>query len=309
VLVSGADLLARARGEAELYGLTAADRLLGLLPFSFDVGLNQLVSSLVAGAELVLSDSWLPADVRETVTARGITGVSAVPFVWEQMLAAGMTLAGAPALRYVTISGGDLSPSGLSRMPEVAAGAGIFKTYGQTETFRSTALLPEEFAARPRSVGRPVEGVRLSLDGGEVVHAGAGTMLGYLGDGGPPPAEVRTGDRGEIDAAGYLTLRGRRDEMVKVRGHRVYPAETAAALHEIPEVREAEVVATGGARLVAFVAGDGLAGTDVRRALSRTLPAWLVPGEVVILSALPRLPNGKPDREALRGRAAEGEPS
>ena len=94
--------------------------------------------------------------------------------------------------------------------------------------------------------------------------------------------------------------------MVKVHGHRVYPAEAAAALRDLPPVAEAEVVADGGSRLVAFVAGDGLDPLDLRRGLTREHPAWLVPEEIVILPALPRLPNGKPDREALRRRAGEG---
>lgn len=322
VLVSVADLGARARHEIDLFGLTPDDRLLGVLPFSFDVGLNQLLSGLAAGATLVLLRSWLPADLLAAAADAGVTGISATPSIWQGLLASGLAFdRSGPhrALRYVTVSGGDLAPAHLRRLPDAVGGAGIYKTYGQTETFRTTALRPSEFAARPTSVGRPVAGVRARIDEatGEVVHAGMGVMLGYRDPGhrdeaGPPPAEIRTGDLGRFDAEGYLFLEGRRDDLVKVMGNRVHPAELARWLAGRRGVAAAEAVAVpdedAGHRLAGFVVaapGERLDPEELRRRAARELPAWLAPKTVVRRSALPLLPNGKPDRRALR-RAIPG---
>jgi acyl-CoA synthetase (AMP-forming)/AMP-acid ligase II len=319
VRIAGADLASRSRSEAMLFGLGPEDVLLGLLPFSFDVGLNQLCSGLLAGAEVTLLASWLPADVAEAVGERGITGISGVPAIWGPMLDAGIGLAG-DRLRYLTISGGDLDPRRLQGMPALAGQAGIYKTYGQTETFRSTCLLPEEFPERPRSVGRPFGGARVRVVDeagidcapgveGEVVHAGPGTMLGYLGSGDPAPAAVRTGDRGRLDEAGYLFLAGRADDMVKIHGLRAYPADVTAVFDRLPAIREAATVALrsadGEARFAAFFVAEpgGPDAEQVRRGLRGLLPGHLLPALVVAVDRLPRTDRGKLDRGALEAEA------
>jgi acyl-CoA synthetase (AMP-forming)/AMP-acid ligase II len=332
VMVGDRDLAERARSEVDWFGLSPRDRLLSILPFSFDVGLNQLMSALAAGACLVIEESWLPADLLKAVARDGVTGISGVPAVWRDLLASNLPFDPGGlhrSLRYVTVSGGSLSVEEQERLHERLAGVAIFKTYGQTETFRSASLRPEELAQRPASVGRPYVGTRVLVlreDGqpclpnevGEVVHVGSGTMLGYLGDAAnaqkirPLPAElggdraVFTGDYGYLDPDGYLYLKGRMDAMVKIAGNRVYPEEAADQLREIAGVREAEVlaVARGGAdpRLVAFVVCDGsrdLTSEGIRKLAVTRLPAHMLPSETVILSAMPRLANGKINRRAL----------
>src|SRR5919197_565477 len=151
VLIGERDLTARAWAEAQWYQLTAQDVLLNILPFSFDVGLNQVLSTLCVGCSLVLLHSWLPADILDAVSERQVTGISAVPSIWSDFLNANLrfdTRGRHASLRYMTISGGDLSRENLDRLPATLDGVGIIKTYGQTETFRSAALLPPEFARK-----------------------------------------------------------------------------------------------------------------------------------------------------------------
>jgi len=321
VRIAAADLHGRAKAEADWFGLDCRDVLLAVLPFSFDVGLNQLWAALRTGCELVLLDSWLPADILGAVEAHGVTGISAVPSLWRRMMNAGLRFDRRRAhasLRYVTVSGGDLRPTELARLPEMVDGAAIFKTYGQTETFRSASLRPEEFSRRPTSVGRAFAGASFRVthpDGspceageeGEIVHSGLGTMLGYLEDAGaPPPSEIRTGDFGHVDAEGYLHLRGRADSMVKIAGNRVYPAEIANRVAALDEVAEAEVVAgetsEGEPALAAFVVPavpGSIDASTLRRELGRVLPGYMVPRWIEFRSALPRLENGKPDLARL----------
>ena len=341
VLVGRQDLFERAVTEAEWFGLTERDVLLSVLPFSFDVGLNQLMASLVAGSTLVILDSWMPADILRAVAERGVTGISAVPSIWVDFLKSGLRFDREGvhrSLRYITVSGGDLDPSNLEALPSLGDGLQIFKTYGQTEVFRPTCLRPEEFAMHMRSVGRPFGrsrvyvvrddgGVAAPGERGEVVASGLGVMLGYLdgadeqkklrdnpfrGAQDPGSQAVYTGDVGYLDEDGYLFLLGRRDSMLKIMGNRVYPDEVAAQLLALQGVLQAEVVGVNrgdsGARLYAFVvlAADAPAVDELRRQIATRVPAYMVPAFVLTKDAIPRTVSGKPDRPALVAEALAG---
>lgn len=339
VCIAEPDLQERAHAEIELFNLTSSDVLLSILPFSFDVGLNQILSGILAGCSVVLMDSWLPADILQAVAEFKVTGISGVPTIWLDMLNGGMafeTDEQHASLRYITVSGGDLAPEHLNRMPELAPGVEIFKTYGQTETFRSTALRPKDFATKQMSVGRPFGSARvyvLRADGtpcapneiGEVVHTGLGTMQGYLrdtnssgklrdnpfhGDCDAASLAVFTGDMAHLDEDGYLFLKGREDTMVKISGNRVYPEEVVSQLAALDGVQQAEVIpveiAPGDKRLCAFVVldADGDANPKkLQRTLGTLLPTYMVPQEVVVLSAMPRTATGKNDKPALLAQA------
>jgi acyl-CoA synthetase (AMP-forming)/AMP-acid ligase II len=133
VLIGERDLTARAWAEAQWDELHEADVLLNLLPFSFDVGLNQVLSAMCVGCSLVLLHSWLPADILDAVAERRVTGISAVPSVWSDVLKADLrfdTCKRHASLRYITISGGDLSQEKLDQLPAMLDGVGVIKTYG-----------------------------------------------------------------------------------------------------------------------------------------------------------------------------------
>ncbi|MCB9679590.1 MAG: AMP-binding protein [Alphaproteobacteria bacterium] len=336
VCIAADELAGRAAGEVGWFGMRADDVVLNVLPFSFDVGLNQLLASLWVGCTLVLSPSFLPADLLAAVEAWGVTGISGVPSLWTGMLQSHLAFDTAgphKTLRFLTISGGDMLPSQRRALAAAAPGVGIFKTYGQTETFRTASLHPDDYATHGDSVGRAYPGVRLAIlreDGsladpgeeGEVVHAGAGLMQGYLGQPEATGAKLRpcaalgglaayTGDYGRLDAEGYLTLLGRHDGMVKISGFRVFPAEILAQISHLDGVVEAVVVpakdAAGATHLVAFLVprqGAVLTPHGVRMALGRVLPAYMVPGHVELRDALPRTSSGKPDTVALAAEAA-----
>jgi acyl-coenzyme A synthetase/AMP-(fatty) acid ligase/acyl carrier protein len=331
VRISEQDLFWRAEMEVAWYGLRSNDILLNLLPYSFDVGLNQILAAIAAGCETVLLESWLPADILFVVAERGVSGIPCVPAVWEDFLNLKKsfdTKGDCRRLRFITISGGDLPSGYLDRMGELALGVGVFKTYGQTEAFRGASLAPESFASHKTSVGRPFPGVSMCVvrdDGtladcnevGELVHAGLGLMMGYLGNDlrtnrklrkapfDPSLPAVFSGDHGYIDPDGYVYLLGRSDQMVKVRGNRVYPNEVRKRLCEHPSIRDAIVVAerspTGEGVIVAFVVCKGVVDKSaVQRELRDRLPSYMMPRHFRFMEKLPRTANGKPDAEKLR---------
>jgi acyl-coenzyme A synthetase/AMP-(fatty) acid ligase len=335
VLISEADLFARAAAEVECFGLGAGDVLLCVLPFSFDVGLNQLLSAIVAGCAIVASESWLPADIVRHTARFGVTGICAVPAIWNDLLNSPLRFNGSRehrSLRYVTVSGGDLPPIRLQQLQLAIGNAGIIKTYGQSETFRSSALLPADFAQKPHSVGKAFASARVYVvrpDGsraapnepGEIVHTGIGTMLGYLdaqagddnlrqnpfrGQEDPAAKAVFTGDIGWLDEDGFLFVQGRHDGMLKIAGNRVYPQEIARQLGSLPGVREVEIVGTrdaaGETAICAFVVpahGAQLDPTGLRGQLMQLLPSYMVPKQIRVVPQIDRTESGKPDRPAL----------
>lgn len=155
---------------------------------------------------------------------------------------------------------------------------------------------------------------------GEIYIDSPQLVRGYLGQPGltatrfvaspfvPGARLYRSGDLARRRSDGRLELSGRSDDQVNLRGHRVEPAETQAALLTLDTVAEAAVLPRsirGRMELVAYVTGAAGADLDaaaLKTELARHLPEPLVPARVEILSALPRLVGGKIDRQALAAR-------
>ena len=336
VLISQNDLMARAETEVEWYELTSEDALLNILPFSFDVGFNQLLSTVISGATLVISDSWLATDIVNLAAEHKVTGVSGVPAIWRNLIQTN-TKFKHPQIRFITVSGGDLPGSQLRKLPALANKLKIFKTYGQTEAFRITSLKPEEFFNKMGSVGRAFGKGRflvLREDGalaeanetGEVVHMGLGTMLGYIGElecqdklrknllpefSESYPHILFTGDIGYIDEDGFLFLKGRKDSMLKVQGNRIYPSEVVAQIMNVEFIQQAEVVGikdkNGETVLVAFVRADTnmLNERQLRVRLGEKLPSYMVPKFIKFCQYFPSTKTGKADLYQLKIDAKE----
>lgn len=336
VQLSQLDLFRRVMSEVQAYRLSHHDRLLNLLPFSFDVGFNQLCSCLAAGAELAILNSWLAHDICKVITDHEITGISCVPSIWSEFMATVPADLIEPLnrVRYITVSGGNLPEQQLRRLRGMFPKSDIYKTYGQTETFRSAMLFPGEFDSKINSVGKPVEGTRVYLltqDGrmarpnepGEILHQGMGTMIGYAGDleasrqklrpnpfsANPDNEEpvVYTGDIGIMDDDGYLYILGRNDSMCKIHGNRFYPQEIEFCLMNHESIHQAVVIReqtdTGDDRLILllqFHAGAVLSQDQLRLYLTQRLPSYMVPELVYRVNSFPTTASGKIDKAALQ---------
>lgn len=328
VMLSHANLWLGAVGVAHYLRLVPTDRVLGVLPLSFDYGQNQLLSTWAAGACVVPIDYLAARDVIRAVETHGITTLAGVPPLWVQLIEAGWPPGAAYGLRRLTNSGGRLPVSVVRRMRELFPAAEIVLMYGLTEAFRSTFLDPALLDSHPDSIGAaiPFADVMASRpDGtpcdpdeeGELVHTGPLVAKGYWND--PvrtaerfrpaPPASryagtaVWSGDRVRRDADGLFYFVGRGDAMIKTSGNRVSPTEIEEAA--VASGAVAEAVALGypddrlGEAIALIVRGEG-PDEALRAHLRRELPNFMQPAAILWRDALPRSPNGKLDREALK---------
>jgi acyl-coenzyme A synthetase/AMP-(fatty) acid ligase len=216
-----------------------------------------------------------------------------------------------PALRGLVAAGEALNPEVLRAWHE-ATGIWVRDGYGQTETGQLTGH-PPGAAPVPGSMGRPLPGVDLVVDDGELVLRDPGTdptfFLHYLGEG-SPSGEWRTGDRVTQDEDGYLYFEGRTDDVIISAGYRIGPFEVESALVSHEAVAEAAVVAAPDAERGAvvravvvlrdgFSASDGLARALQDHVKEVTAP-YKYPRVVDFVDALPKTTSGKVRRALLR---------
>ncbi|GAB3461218.1 acyl-CoA ligase (AMP-forming), exosortase A system-associated [Massilia terrae] len=333
VVLSHRNMVAGAESVAGYLALTPLDRVLSVLPLSFDYGLSQLTTAFLAGASVVLMNHLFARDIVKMVAAEGITGLAAVPPLWIQLAALEWPLP--HTLRYLTNSGGAMPLATVAALRAKLPDAQLFLMYGLTEAFRSTYLPPPELERRPDSMGRAIPNAQVMVvrpDGtpcapnepGELVHRGALVALGYWNDPAktaerfkPAPGQdpalpitemaVWSGDTVRMDEEGYLYFIGRGDDMIKVSGYRVSPTEVEEGVHASGLVAEAAAFgvphpALGQAIVLLAVAREpGLDAAALLKECQRRLPAYMVPAHVEIRAGqFPRNPNGKIDRKLLR---------
>lgn len=335
VVLSHHNLVSGARCVAEYLRNDADDRILAALPLSFDYGLNQVTSALHVGACAVLTNFSLPTPLLQEIVAERITGLAGVPTMWAHLAAVEWPAEAAQSLRYLTNSGGAFLQPTIAALRRQLPNTQVFCMYGLTEAFRSTYLDPAELERRPGSIGKAIPNQEILVvrpDGsrcppgeiGELVHRGSLVALGYWNDPErtalrfrPPPAFVDRAPRTELavwsgdlvkqDAAGFLYFVGRNDQLIKTSGHRVSPTEIEQVVAEVRGVAETAVIGLPdellGQRIVIAVVA---APTDraalvesIRKHCRQQLPAYMVPSEIHIVDAIPRNPNGKPDRTEL----------
>jgi acyl-CoA ligase (AMP-forming) (exosortase A-associated) len=334
VVLSHRNLAVGGESVAGYLGNGPHDRILAVLPLSFDAGLSQLTTAFTAGATAVLHNFLVPQDVARVCAREGITGMTCVPPLWIKLAQAGWDDGARAKLRYFANTGGRMPRDVLDRLRRLFPNAAPYLMYGLTEAFRSTYLDPAEVDRRPDSIGKAIPNAEILVakaDGtlagpgeeGELVHRGPLVSLGYWNDPertaarfrpapgqptGLPMAEpaVWSGDVVRLDQDGYLYFVSRMDEMIKTSGYRVSPSEIEEAAYDSGSVVEAAAFGVphpelGQAIVLALVPTGGVADAAaiVRAHCRRALPAFMQPAHLEVVASLPQSPNGKIDRRAL----------
>jgi acetyl-CoA synthetase len=276
---------------------------------------NTFVAPWLQGAAAVIHDARFDADERLAVIRReGVTVLCMAPTEYR-LIARRTALATPPSLRRLVAAGEALDPETLARWRE-ATGLVILDGYGQTETAHLTAP-PSPGEVRPGSMGRPLPGVRMWIEHGELLVDPASVPTFFTGYLGSPPASRtepwHTGDLVRQDDDGYLYYESRRDDVIISSGYRIGPFEVESVLQTHPAVAEAAVVGMPDAdrgeivRAVVVLA-PGYAGSDDLRAelqehVKRLTAPYKHPRVVDFAAELPRTASGKLRRVELRGGA------
>jgi acyl-CoA synthetase (AMP-forming)/AMP-acid ligase II len=297
-----AQLLADGRQVCATMGIRARDRNLGLIPFGHSYGLGNIVVPLLAqGTAVVCGVPPLPQAVAAAVARWRPTVFPSVPALLRALAETTADPAPWRSLRTVISAGAPLAAETAQKFYE-RFGRKIHNFYGSSETGGIAYDRSGEATLSGRSVGEPLEGVRLTWEGRGrfIVRSAAVFTLGNprarRGRGAHRPADLA-----RPDPAGRIVLLGRRGRMLKLAGRRLDPAEVERALEALPGVREARVAAhpRRSDALAAAVAGE--IGADAALAALRArLAAWKIPRRLIVVPEFPRTPRGKIDPRGLR---------
>ncbi len=306
-------------------------------PVTFDISLLEWSMMLLTGGRIELVADGRVLDLPYLLDLlRDTTVIHCVPSMAQEIVRA-IAESGEPggwqSVRRVFVGGEALGADLLTGLAQAFPRAEIHNLYGPTEAaiFCSSYRPPAQGPVRGDDIGRPIGNAELRLldrrgrpvpigVAGEIWIGGDGVGRGYLRRPewtaeryAPLPALgsdpgrrfFRSGDLGRHLPDGEIEFRGRADQQVKIRGHRVELGEIEAALARRPDVREVAVAAragSGGKRLVAYVVlrpGPRPAAATLRQTAAERLPDYMVPAAFVFLDRLPRSGHGKLDRRAL----------
>lgn len=339
VMLSHRQLMAGASIVSTYLGITGRDRILAVLPFSFDAGLNQLTTSFQQGATLVLTTFVFAREIVQMLAKEQITGLAGVPTLWSLLAQPSATLhkTKLPHLRYITNTGGAMPQPVLKTLRQVLPTTDIVLMYGLTEAFRSTYLPPDQLDRRPTSMGKAIPDTEILVvnehghpckpgEVGELVHRGPTVSMGYWGQPeltakvlrphpylpkelGDQERVCYSGDLVTMDEEGFLYFVGRRDTMIKSSGFRISPTEVEEALFSSGKLVGAAVIGIPdevlGQAIKAFVvlkSGDPVTSQDLLAHCGEKLPRYMVPKTIEVVEELPKTSSGKVDYPALRRR-------
>ncbi|MAM88882.1 MAG: non-ribosomal peptide synthetase [unclassified Hahellaceae] len=337
-MVEQAGMINNIYGKVPSLGLTAADRIAQTASPAFDISVWQFLAAPILGATVhILPDDIArdPGALLAAMEAESLSILEVVPTVIRGLLDSATADTSLQSLRWLLPTGEALPPdlcqAWFGRFPEVP----MMNAYGPAECSDDVAFHPifeaPEASGGAMPVGRPTANNQLYiLDPelqlvpvgvpGEICVAGVGVGRGYLNDPErsrqafvthpfePGARFYRTGDIGRYRQDGVIEFLGRRDQQVKVRGHRIELGEVEARLLAHDAVADAVVIARrdqrGENQLVAYwvTADQQIDVGAIKDALAAQLPYYMVPTAFVKLDRLPLNANGKVDRKALTQR-------
>ena len=324
VMLSHENIASNTRSICQYLHLTDKDIQMVVLPFFYVMGKSLLNTHFAVGGTIVIHNKFaFLASVLNKMVAENVTGFSGVPSTYAYLLhrsplASYRDRLG--TLRYCSQAGGHMSQAIKEQLRQaLPEHTDIYIMYGATEaSARLTYLEPEQFANKMDSIGKAIPGVSIRVlddngkdlppgQTGEIVATGPNIMQGYWQN---PQATARvltqngfhTGDLGYRDEEGYLFTKGRRDDLLKVGGHRINPQEIEDVLMKSDMLMEA--VALGvpddllGHKLVALAAlkDNGCSENEILNHCAEKLPRYKLPSHIKLIRSLPKGPTGKIDR-------------
>jgi long-chain acyl-CoA synthetase len=317
VMLSHAATLTALRSIIEFVGYTSGDREVVTVPVAHSFGLGHVYCNLFAGGAVYLEPGL--ANVKRvlmTISDWGATGFPGTPLGFSLLMDRyGPVFSDkAKNLRFIVVNSAPLPPTRARQLQKMLPSMELFVYYGLTEASRSTFISLTREPERLHAVGRPMPGVRLSLDPctSEVLISGQHLADGYWGD---PAATaetftlqgLRTGDKGVLDADGFLAITGRLKDQINLGGLKVDPSEVEEHLRTAtPGLADVGVVGLdeGDTQVVACAVVMEHGVTLDLKALTRSARGALEPFKIPtvwqVVPAIPRSTTGKILRSELK---------
>jgi len=292
---------------------------------SFDLSITAIFTTLLRGDKLVLFDQKnVDKSLQDALDKSNELGALKITPSHIQMIShLNVQKVG---LKTIIVGGEALKPEHLNILDSLGFEGQLYNEYGPTETTVGCTVKLVEQHDNIKSVGKPVANTHifiLDANGkalpagikGEICVAGANVSRGYINDkvltkekfvslsiGGSAVLVYKTGDLGRQLENGEIEYLGRKDEQVKVRGHRVELPEIETTLSELPLVETAVVrlcSIEGEKQLVAYVVAEECTPNVLKDFLSKKLPAYMIPSCFVFVNYIPLTVNGKVNVDAL----------
>ena len=331
----------------KLYGIQPCDRVLQFASISFDIAIEEIWPTWMAGATLVIRSSKTlmgGSEFLRWIRAQRVTVLNLPTAYWHELVRElAESKQSVPENMRLVIVGGEKASSTAYKSWLQCGGERVrwINTYGPTEaSVIATAFEPNRSKPIPDNlpIGRPIANTEVYIlneslqpvpvgEPGELHIGGPGLARGYLNRPEMTAAKFiahpfktddgvrlyKTGDLARFLPNGEIEFIGRTDFQVKIRGYRIELGEIETVLEKCAGVRECVVIAReddGAKRLVGYVVAAldrAPSPSELRDSLGEHLPEYMVPADFVFLQALPHTPNGKVDRRALPAPPSTGE--
>ena len=326
VMVSHGNLIANTEAIIRSQHLGPDEKAMLIMPVSYCFGASILHTHLYQGGSVVFDSRFMfPDKVLQSVNKYTCTTFAGVPTVYNILLRrSNLRSMALPGLRRFLQAGGELAQESVEALRNFVPGAEFLVMYGQTEaTARISCMPPDQSSDKLGSAGLPLDNLKVRIADeqgkevsnghtGEIQISGPSVCGGYLGE--PAATQhkfadgwLRTGDLGSLDKEGYLWIKGRTSDFIKIRGYRVGLAEVEARVGAIPGVCECAAMGVqhpeAGEALALFVVNDDAEPNDITSLAERVrqaLPPQWTCASVKVVSELPRTANGKIARSQLQ---------
>jgi acyl-CoA synthetase (AMP-forming)/AMP-acid ligase II len=321
-MVSHGNLIANTEAIIRSQYLGTDEKAMLIMPVSYCFGASVVHTHLYQGGGVVFNSKFIfPDKVLQAINTYRCTTLAGVPSVYNILLRRShLGSIPLPGLRRFLQAGGKLDPESVQKIRNMVPGSDFFLMYGQTEaTARISCLPPNRLEEKLGSAGVPLDNLAIRIvndkgkevpngETGEIQVRGPSVCAGYLDD---PEATQRkfdrgwlkTGDLGFRDEQGYLWIKGRLSEFVKIRGFRVSFVEVETKVAAIPGVYECAAAGVqhpeAGEALALFIVGDKRKHALAER-VRRALPPQWTCTSVKVVDELPRTANGKIARSQLQ---------
>jgi len=325
VMVTHGNLIANTEAIVRSQDLGKDERAMLIMPLSYCFGASVMHTHLYQGGGVVFDARFMfPDKVLRAIALYECTSFAGVPTVYNVLLRrSNVRTLPLGSLRRLLQAGGSLAPESIREMREILPRAEFFAMYGQTEaTARIACLAARRFPEEIGSAGAPLDNVTIRIadenghevgkgEAGEIQVQGPSVCAGYAGDTEATAAKFRegwlsTGDFGCMDEAGFLWVKGRGDDFVKMRGVRVGMGEVEARVAGVAGVCECAAKRVqhpeAGEALALFIVADGSPDGVLQR-VRRALPAHWTCASIDFVPELPKTENGKIARSQLGAMA------